>query len=80
MDYLKCHLGWEKLQEFNASRNFLNKPLDEHIKAEDYEEALEHIERLKEIPVVYLGAWFVAQLELKALEVKDWLRRRKQGR
>ena len=72
------HLGWEQLQEYNASRNYLNKPLDEHIQAEDYEEALEHIERLKEVPVSNLGAWLTAQLELKALEVKDWLRRKKE--
>jgi hypothetical protein len=73
------HLGWEQLQEFNTTRNFLNRPLDKSIKAEDYEEALEHIERLKEVPAFNLSAWFIAQLELKALEIKECLRRRKQG-
>lgn len=71
------HLGWKQLQEFNSARNFLNRPLDENIKAEDYEEALEHIERLKEIPVIYLGGWFVAQLELIALKIKGVRRSRK---
>jgi len=71
-------LGWDQLQQFNAARNFLNIPLDEHIKAKDYNEALEYIERLKEIPILNLGPWFIAQLEFKALEIKDRLRRRKQ--
>ncbi len=72
------HLGWEELKQYNDVRNFLNKPLDEHIKPEDYEEALEHIERLKEVPIFNFTSWLRAQVELKSLELKAWIRKRKE--
>jgi len=72
------HLGWEELKEYNDVRNWLSKSLDEHIKSEDYEEALEYVERLKEIPLFNFASWLKAQVELKALELKDLIRRRKE--
>jgi len=72
------HFGWEELTQYNETRNWLNKPLDEHVKSEDYEEALEYVERLKEIPLFNLASWLQAQVELKALEIKDLIRRQKE--
>lgn len=72
------HLGWEELKKYNDIRNWLNKSLDEHVRAEDYEEALEYVERLKEIPLFNFASWLKARVELKALEMKDALRRRKE--
>lgn len=72
------HLGWDELKQYNDVRNFLNKPLDEHIESKDYEEALEYVERLKEIPVSHFMSWLSAMAELKALEIKDRIRRRKE--
>jgi hypothetical protein len=72
------HLGWEELKQYNNVRNWLNKPLDKHIEAQDYEETLEHIERLKEVPVFNFASWLAARVELKALEIKDWIRKQKE--
>ena len=72
------YLGWEELKRYNDVRNWLNKPLDEHIKAEDYEEALEYVERLKEIPLFNFASWLRAQVELRALELKDQIRKQKE--
>ena len=72
------HLGWDEQQKYNDVRNWLNRPLDEHIRKEDYEEALEHVERLKEIPLFNLASWLKAKVELKALEVKNQIRKRKE--
>ncbi len=72
------YLGWKELKEYNDIRNWLNKSLDEHVRAEDYEEALEHIERLKEIPIFNFASWLRAKVELKALELKDLARRKKE--
>lgn len=72
------HLGWEELKKYNDVRNWLNKSLDEHIKSEDYEEALEYVERLKEIPLFNFASWLKAQVELKALELKDRIRKQKE--
>ena len=72
------HLGWEELKEYNDVRNWLNKSLDEHVKAEDYEEALEYIERLKEVPIFNFASWLKAQVELKVLELKDRIQKQKE--
>lgn len=72
------HLGWEELKKYNDVRNWLNKSLDEHIKSEDYKEALEYVERLKEIPLFNFASYLKAQVELKALELRDLIRRRKE--
>lgn len=52
--------------------------MDEHIRPEDYEEALEYIERLKEVPISNFIFWLRAQVELKSLEIKAWIRRQKE--
>lgn len=70
-------LSWEDMARYNDIRNWLNKPLDEHIKASHYEEALEHVERLKEVPLFNFASWLKAQVELKGLEIKDTLRRKR---
>lgn len=77
MDEASKHLSWEDMVKYNDTRNWLNKPLDQHIKANDYEEALEYVERLKEIPLFNFASWLQAQIELKRLEIKDRLRARK---
>lgn len=69
--------GWEEMMEYNNVRNFLNKPLNEHLRAQDYEEALEYVERLKEIPFFNIASWLEAQVKLKILEIKDYIRRRR---
>ena len=71
-------MGWEELKEYNDVRNWLNKSLDEHVKAEDYEEALEYIERLKEVPIFNFASWLKAQVELKVLELKDRIQKQKE--
>lgn len=72
------HLGWEELKKYNDVRNWLNKPLDGHVKSEDYEEALEYVERLKEIPLFNFVPWLKARVELKAFELNDWIQRQKE--
>lgn len=77
MDEASKHLSWEHLARYNDARNWLNKPLDEHIKANDYEQALEYVERLKEIPLFNFASWLQAQVELKGLEIKDAIRKKR---
>ena len=72
------HVGWEELKKYNDIRNWLKKPLDEHVRSEDYEEALEYIERLKEISIFNFAPWLGAQVELKTLMLKDWIRKQKE--
>lgn len=72
------HLGWEELKQYNNVRNWLNKSLGEHIKSEDYEEALEYVRRLKEVPIFNFASWLKAQVELKVLELKDRIRKQKE--
>lgn len=72
------HLGWEELKKYNDVRNWLKKPIDEHIKSEDYEDALEYVERLKEIPLFNFAAWLKAQVKLKMLEIKAQIRKQKE--
>jgi hypothetical protein len=68
--------SWEKLKKFNDIRNFLKSPIDTHIKAEDYEEALEYIERLQEDGSSSFVSWLRSRLVLKALALKDFIRRK----
>ncbi len=68
--------SWEKLKKFNDIRNFLKSPIDTHIKAEDYEEALEYIERLQEDGSSSFVSWLQSRLVLKALTLKDFIRRK----
>ncbi|GEM_PF-3753553 len=69
--------GMEELKEYNDIRNWLAKPLDEHISSANYDEALEYIERLKEVPSSDFVTWLTARLQLKALGIKAWLRNKK---
>lgn len=73
------HLGWDELKKYNDVRNWLNKSIDEHVKSEDYEEALEHVEQLKEIPLFNFASWLKAKIELKALKIKDRIRKQEKS-
>lgn len=71
----KSNWSWEKLKKFNDVRNFLKRPIDTHIKSEDYEEALEYIEHLQEDGSSSFVSWLRSRLVLKALALKDFVRR-----
>lgn len=75
-DVPKNKWSWEQLARFNEIRNFLKIPLDKNIKPQDYEEALEYVERLKEEKPSNFSSWLRAKLELKILELKDFVRRK----